>query len=255
MKKSTEAFGGATLLLLSTATLAVVALAASHPTAAAAIGSTELGVLGVPQLVKNFREKAAAARDVSLESTLIWFFVASLLCMTSWIRQSSGWYILMNAAGVAQSAVMLLQINAYARPAGALAKTAAAWTIMLIVGFLALTGVGFSGAGWAYLLFPVAMGLLIVMNVPQIIKNYELYQRQGSAPNGITPLYPIVVVTGSSFHLIAALKFRDSFWAFNSAVSVAQASLILGQILLPDETNAVLGQLVGLKKSWISIWA
>lgn len=253
MKPSNEMPGAATLAALSVAAAGAVALAVTHPTVAAAIGSAELSILGIPQLVKNFRERASA-RDVSLETTLIWFFVAFFLSLVSWIRQSSGWYILINVAGVAESAALLAQINVYARPEGALRKSVLSALGAALAAFLALRGAAFTAATWAYLLFPAAMGLLIVMNVPQVIKNYELYRREASAPK-ITPYYPTLVVTGSFLQLIAALRFGDLFWAFNSLVAVVSASVILGQILLPGSTNLILEPVAELRRPWSSEWA
>lgn len=254
MKQSNEMPDAKTWAVLSIAAAGAAALAVTHPTVAAVIGSAELSVLGIPQLVKNFREPGSA-RDVSLETTLIWFFVAFFLSLVSWIRRSSGWYILLNVAGVVESAALLAQINAYARPGGALRKSALSAIAAAAAGLLALRGLVVAEATWAYLLFTTAMGLLIVMNVPQILKNYELYRREGAAPKGITPYYPALVVTGSFLHLIVATKFGDSFWAFNSLVAVASASLILGQILLPGTTNLILGQVAELRRPWSSEWA
>jgi len=253
MAVNSSSKGPSTAKLAALFVVAVSALgvAAAHPTIAAAIGSAELSFLGVPQLIKNFREKASAARDISLESTLIWLFVAGLLSIVSWIRQSSVWYILMNGSGVVQSTLMLVQINAYAPSARAFRTSAVSASSIVIVGLLALRGKGAAPTAWAYVLFPIAMGLLIVMNLPQILKNYRLFRAQSKAPR-ITPIYPGMVITGSCFHLIAAVSFKDSFWAVNSALSVAQASVLLGQVLLPGKTNTVLGRFAGLRRYLVS---
>ncbi len=253
MKHSNEIPGAAALTILVFLAAAAVLVAVTHPTIAAVIGSAELSVLGIPQLVKNFRERASA-KDVSLETTLIWFFVAFFLSLVSWIRLSSGWYILLNVAGVVESAALLAQVAAYARLEGAIKKCALSAVAAALSGILALGGLLVGRTTWAYLLFPAAMGLLIVMNVPQIIKTYDLYRREGTPPK-ITPLYPALVVSGSFLHLIVAMKLGDSFWAFNSVVAVASASLILGQILLPDTTNLVVGQVVELVRPLRSEWA
>ncbi|MHB2027032.1 MAG: hypothetical protein ACYCPQ_10450 [Elusimicrobiota bacterium] len=254
MKSIDEMPGTMFFAIIAVVTAGVAALAACHPTIAAIIGSAELSVLGVPQLAKNFREPASA-RDVSLETTLIWFFVAFFLSLVSWIRQSSCWYILLNVSGVIESGALLAQIIAYARPAGALSKSALSALGAVAVGFLALRGMAVTQAIWAYLLFPTAMCLLIIMNVPQILKNYDLYRREGLAPKGITPYYPALVVTGSFLHLIAAMRFGDSFWAFNSFIGVGSASIILGQILLPGATNLILARFAEMCRPWSSKWA
>ncbi|TBR25074.1 hypothetical protein EPO15_02820, partial [bacterium] len=91
-----------------------------------------------------------------------------------------------------------------------------------------------------------AMGLLWVLNAPQIRHNYSVWAKEGRVADGIAPLYPALVAGGSLLHLFTALATGDIHWAINAVIGIVTAGIVLGQIYAPKQTNAVLGPLIRL---------
>ncbi|MBI4424340.1 MAG: hypothetical protein HY554_11460 [Elusimicrobia bacterium] len=215
------------------ATLGVV-----YSSVAAALNSAALSLIGLPQILKNFRAKREATKDLSLGQSLIWFAATALLVAAGALKGEGPWFLAANAAGLLQSAVMLGQLIAYNRTPGDLRRTlvsafAALGAIALAVGLL-------PAATAAAATFWTAMGLLLVINWPQIRLNYALYKAEGRIPSGLSPLYPILVWTGSAFGLIAATAASASFWALSSALAILTVSVVLGQLFAPRATNALI---------------
>ncbi|TBR18307.1 hypothetical protein EPO15_15300, partial [bacterium] len=107
------------------AAVAAIPLLIPHAGVVAAIGSAALTVIGIPQIVKNFRGGQATVKDVVLSGNLIWFAAATLLSVVSIGNGASLWWNLANVAGVVESAFVVGQINAYRRDKAELKATAA----------------------------------------------------------------------------------------------------------------------------------
>ncbi|MBI5623357.1 MAG: hypothetical protein HY924_06225 [Elusimicrobia bacterium] len=228
----------------------------------AAAGSITLSVIGIPQIIHNFRAGKEGVKELAIASPLIWFAAATLLTVVSIGQGSSMWWNAANIAGVLESAAVLGQINWYKRDAKALKATLATVGAVLaplpliaMQAFMPLTA-------WVDLAFTAAMGLLWVLNWPQIKQNYRLFKEEGRAPKGIAPLYPALVVAGSAMHLFAALMGGDLRWAMNGVIAIVTAGTVLGQLYAPRAANAAVGPLVklsdkissfagGLRKAWL----
>ena len=105
---------------------------------------------------------------------------------------------------------------------------------------VATSGTLMSPEAWVRLLFGTAMGLLIFINWPQVRKNFLLFGNERRGPRGVASLHPATVILGSLLHLTAALSLGDAFWAVNSTLAVATASVFMSQILFPSLTYALL---------------
>ena len=103
-------------------------------------------------------------------------------------------------------------------------------------------------AVWLNAAFWAAMGLLWVLNWPQIRQNYSIYKSEGRAPKGISPLYPALVMAGSILHLYAAVMGGDVRWAVNASIAILTSGAVLAQIYFPRAANAALGPLVKLSE-------
>ncbi len=231
---------------------AVAAVAVAGPFIAAnvgvvaAAGSVALSVIGIPQIVKNFKTGKEGVKDLAIASPLIWFGAATLLSVVSIGSGASFWWNVANVAGVIESAAVVGQINWHKRDkkelkATALTAAAAIGVLPLIAG-----AVFMPVSAWLSASFAVAMGLLWVLNWPQIRQNYKIFEKEGRAPQGIAPMYPALVIAGSLLHLYAALMGGDLRWAINAAIGILTASIVLAQIYAPATTNKVIGPLVRL---------
>ncbi|MEK7743760.1 MAG: hypothetical protein AAB578_05180, partial [Elusimicrobiota bacterium] len=200
----------------------------------------------IPQIISNFKTGKEGVKDLVLASPLIWFAAATLLSVVSIGQGSSLWWNVANLAGVAESAVVVGQINYYKRDAKALKATAltalsvlAPIPLIAAQAFMPLTA-------WVSVAFTAAMALLWVLNWPQIKQNYKLFKEEGRPPKGIAPLYPALVVAGSLMHLFGALVGMDLRWAMNAAIAILTAGTVLGQVYAPKAANAVVSPLVRL---------
>ncbi|MEK7747108.1 MAG: hypothetical protein AAB576_10605, partial [Elusimicrobiota bacterium] len=225
---------------------AALPLLAPYASAVAAAGSITLSVIGIPQIISNFKTGKEGVKDLVLASPLIWFAAATLLSVVSIGQGSSLWWNVANLAGVAESAVVVGQINYYKRDAKALKATAltalsvlAPIPLIAAQAFMPLTA-------WVSVAFTAAMALLWVLNWPQIKQNYKLFKEEGRPPKGIAPLYPALVVAGSLMHLFGALVGMDLRWAMNAAIAILTAGTVLGQVYAPKAANAVVSPLVRL---------
>lgn len=231
---------------------AVAAVAALGPLLAAnvgvvaAAGSVALSVIGIPQIWKNFKGGKDSVRDLAIASPLIWFGAATLLSVVSIGSGASFWWNVANIAGVIESGAVVGQINWHKRDkkelkATALTAAAALGVLPLIAGavFMPLSA-------WLTASFAAAMGLLWVLNWPQIRQNFKIFEKEGRAPQGIAPMYPALVIAGSLLHLYAALMGGDLRWSINAAIGILTASIVLAQIYAPKTTNRIIGPLVRL---------
>ncbi|TPW19043.1 MAG: Uridine kinase, partial [Elusimicrobia bacterium] len=214
-----------------------------------------LTVIGIPQIVKNFRGGKATVKDLVLSGNLIWFGAATLLSVVSIGNGASLWWNLANVAGVLESAIVVGQINAYKRDKAEMKATA-----LTAVGAASLVGLIAAQAfmplkAWLDLSFTGAMGLLWVLNAPQIRHNHQVWLKEGRVADGIAPLYPILVTVGSLLHLFTALVTGDVRWAINAVIGIATASIVLGQIYAPKTTNALLRPVIRLIESVLSRFA
>lgn len=221
--------------------VAALPLLAGHAAAVAAAGSLTLCVIGIPQIVKNFKSSREDKKDLAIASPLIWFAAAVLLSAVSIGQGSSMFWNAVNLAGVAESAVVVGQLNAAKRDAGAMKATVL--TALAALAPVALLATGVLGLN---AVFAAAMALLWVLNWPQIRQNARLFKEEGRAPKGIAPAYPALVTLGSAMHLYAALMGGDVRWALNAVIAIVTAGMVLGQIYFPRAANAALGPLVEL---------
>ena len=226
--------------------LAALPLLIAHIGTVAAVGSVVLSVIGIPQIVKNFKAGREGAKDLSLASPLIWFAAAVLLSVVSIGQGASLAWNIANLAGVIESGIVVAQLNAYKRDPKALKATLLTAAAVLAPIPLIAMGVFMPLSAWVGASFAVAMGLLWILNWPQIRANYKLWKAEGRPPKGIAPLYPGLLILGSWMHLLAAFVGGDVRWAMNAIVAIVTASVVLGQLYFPKATNAFVGPLVRL---------
>ncbi|MBI4679603.1 MAG: hypothetical protein HY748_18690 [Elusimicrobia bacterium] len=219
----------------------------------AAAGSVTLSVIGIPQIIHNFKAGKEGVKDLAIASPLIWFAAAVLLSVVSIGQGSSVWWNVANLAGVLESAMVVGQINWFKRDSKALKATlATAAAVLAPLPLIALQAF-MPLKAWVDLAFTGAMGLLWVLNWPQLKQNYKLFKEEGRPPKGIAPLYPALVVAGSALHLFAALAGMDLRWAMNGIIAIVTAGMVLGQIYAPRLANAVVGPLVRLSDRVFSL--
>ncbi len=233
-----------------------IALAAAVPAAyfllphAAVVGiagSIVLSAIGIPQIISNFKGGREGVKDLAIASPLIWFAAATLLSVVS-IGSGAGMaWNAANLAGVVESAIVVGQINAYKRDKADLKATALTAAAVLAPVALIAAGAFMPLKAWVDLSFTAAMGLLWVLNWPQIRRNYRLWSEEGRPPKGIAPLYPGLVAGGSLLHLFAAIATHDPRWAMNAAIAIATAGAVLAQIYAPKLANAVIAYPVKLQ--------
>lgn len=226
---------------------AAVPLLVPHAAIVGAIGSVALTLIGIPQIVRNFKTGREGVKDLAIASPLIWFAAASFLSIASIGRGSSLAWNAANVAGVVESAAVLAQINAYRRDKADLKATLATLAAVAAPLPLILTQALMPLTAWADLAFTAAMGLLWVLNWPQIRRNYQLYKAEGRAPTGIAPAYPALVAGGSLLHLFTALVGMDLRWALNAIIGIVTTVAVLAQIYAPKTANALIGPLVRLQ--------
>lgn len=226
---------------------AALPLLVPHAGLVAAAGSVILSLIGIPQIVRNFRGGREGVKDLVVASPLIWFAAATLLSVASIGRGSSVWWNAANVAGVLESAIVVGQINAYKRDKKDLKATLAVAAAVLAPLPLIAAQALMPLTAWADLSFTAAMGLLWVLNWPQIRRNYQLYKAEGRAPTGIAPLYPALVIAGSLLHLFAAAVGLDLRWAVNAIIAIVTAGAVLAQVYAPRAANAVVGPLARLQ--------
>lgn len=240
--------------VLTRAGVAVGALAAiagatalvPHAAIVGAIGSIVLSVIGLPQIYKNFKNPQGV-KDLVLASPLMWFAAATLLSVVSIGNGASMAWNVANLAGVAESAIVIGQINAQKKDKKDLKATLlTAAAVLAPIPLIALQ-VFMPLKAWVDLAFTAAMGLLWVLNWPQIRQNYKLFEKEGRAPQGIAPAYPALVAGGSLLHLFTALTLGDTRWMMNAIIAIVTAGTVLAQIYSPKAANAMVGPLVKLQ--------
>lgn len=216
----------------------------THVAAAAMAGTVMLTVIGIPQIVKNFREGPKATKDLALDGYLIWFAAAVLLTAASLLRDANGWWVASNIAGVAESLLVILQINSHRNDPALMKKTFKAVAVLGLALTPLMFGLLLGTGAWASAAFAAAMGFLLVLNWPQIKQNYLAYRRSGTAPAGLAWGYPALVAGGSALSLIPALAAGDVFWMLNSLAGILTTLIVLGQIFLPKHANGLLGRVI-----------
>lgn len=221
-------------------------LLAANVGVVAAAGSVALSVIGIPQIWKNFKGGKDGVKDLAIASPLIWFAAATLLSVVSIGSGASLWWNLANVAGVVESGAVVGQINWHKRDRKELKATALTALAVLAPLPLIATATFMPLSAWLTASFTAAMGLLWVLNWPQIRRNVKIFQAEGRAPQGIAPLYPALVVAGSLLHLYAALMGGDVRWAVNAAIGILTAAIVLAQIYAPKSANALIGPVVRL---------
>ena len=233
-----------------TSGLTVAALAAAAPILAAnvgtvaAVGSVILSALGIPWIINNARTGRAAAKDVVLAGPLMWFAAASLLSLVSIGNGSALAWQLANLAGVAESAVVVGQLNYFKRDAKSLKATALTAAAVAAGVALIATQAAVPLAIGLKVAFSASMVLLGALDAPQIRNNYNIYKAEGRAPQNLPIASKLLLIGGSLMHLFAAVMGGDMAWALNAAIAVTMGSAILAQVYMPRAANAVLGPLV-----------
>ena len=217
-----------------------------HVGLVAAAGSVTLSLLGIPQIIKNFKAGREGTKDVVLAGPLMWFAAASLLSLVSIANGSSFWWNVANLAGVAESATVVAQLDYYKKDPQALKATFLTLAaVALPIALLASQALMPLSAG-VNAAFTVAMSILWVLDAPQIRQNYHIFKAEGRAPRGISPAFKGLLIGGSLMHLFAALMGGDLRWALNATIAITMGATVLAQMYLPRAANAVLGPLVRL---------
>ncbi|MBI5597591.1 MAG: hypothetical protein HY928_15990 [Elusimicrobia bacterium] len=224
-----------------------------HAGIVAALGSAALTVIGIPQIVKNFKGGKATVKDLVIASPLIWFGAATLLSVVSIGQGASIWWNLANVAGVLESAIVIGQINWYKRDKAEMKASALTVAASLAPLPLIATQALMPLKAWLDLSFTGAMGLLWVLNFPQIRHNFRVWETEKRVAEGVAPLYPALVAGGSLLHLFTALVTGDLRWAMNAGIGILTAGIVLGQIYAPRVTNALVGPIVRLVDKVLSL--
>ncbi|MDP3542919.1 MAG: nucleoside monophosphate kinase [Elusimicrobiota bacterium] len=225
---------------------AALPLLSPHVAVVAAAGSVALSVIGLPQIWKNYKGGKDSVKDLAIASPLIWFAAATLLSVVSIGSGASLWWNLANVAGVIESGVVVGQINWHKRDRKELKATALTALAVLAPLPLIAGAIFMPLSAWLTASFTAAMGLLWVLNWPQIRRNFKIFEKEGRAPQGIAPMYPALVVAGSLLHLYAAVMGGDIRWAVNAAIGILTATIVLSQIYGPKAANSLIGPLVRL---------
>jgi len=227
------------------AVAAAIPLLSAHAAVVAAAGSVALSLIGIPQIVKNHRSPESM-KDLAIAGPLIWFAAAGLLSVVSIGSGSSFWWNAANVAGAVEAGIILAQINRHKRDPGEFKATAlTVGAVIALVPMVALHAL-MPLSTWLSASFATAMGLLAVLNWPQIRRNDAIFRAEGRGPRGIAPLYPALVVGGSLLHLYTAVLGGDVRWAVNSAFGIFTTALVLAQIYAPRAAHAFLGPVVRL---------
>ena len=97
---------------------------------------------------------------------------------------ASLWWNVANVAGVIESAAVVGQINWHKRDAKELKATAL--TALAVLAPLPLIAMAafMPLSAWLTASFTAAMGLLWVLNWPQIRQNFKIFEKEGRAPQG-----------------------------------------------------------------------
>ncbi len=234
-------------LLLAAALGSAITFAApwlwGSPQVAAIGGTVMLSAIGLPQIYKNFRQGAKGTKDLAIKSYLIWFAASVFLTIASVLQGSSFWWIAANVAGVVESLAVILQLNFHKKGKEALKSLLSAAAPLSLLIPISL-GLWLAPAAWASVAFFSAMALLLVLNMPQILQNFTLYEKEGRAPEGLAPLYPALVVLGSLLHLFVAATSGDLFWMINGVLAITTAGIVLLQIYAPLLINPLLGPFI-----------
>lgn len=213
-----------------------------HPVSALGVaGSTVLSAAGIPQIVKNFKWKSLATKDLSLKAGLIWAAASALFLGLSLIKHSSPFWVASNLSGLLESSVFISQILLYNHKGvrGALSALSVA-----LVSLAAVLG----GISFPSVLFGAALGLLTVLNVPQIAANFKLYRAERKSPEGLSPLLSVLVIAGSALSLVVAATQGNIYWILTNAVSILMSALVLGQIYAPGPVNSILSKALFLRQ-------
>ena len=213
-----------------------------HPVSAlGAAGATVLSAAGIPQILKNFRWKSAATKDLSLKAGLIWAAASALLLGLSLIKHASPFWVASNLSGLLESSVLISQILLYNHKGvrGALsALSVALGSLAAVIG----------GISFPSVLFGTALGLLMVLNVPQIVANFKLYRAERKPPEGLSPLLSVLVIVGSALSLVVAATQGNIDWVLINLVSILMSALMLGQIYAPGPVNSALSKTLFLRQ-------
>ena len=213
-----------------------------HPmTVLGTAGTVLLSSIGIPQIVKNFKLKAAATKDLSFQGGLIWAAASALFLALSLIKHSSPFWISSNLAGLLESSVLVSQILLYS-PRG----------VQGLLSALSVAGATsvaiFAGIAFPGFLFWTSMTLLTILNIPQIAANFKLYRKTQKAPEGLSPLLSMLVVAGSALSLVVALAQGNFYWILPNLTSIVMSAMILAQIYFPKYANSILARTLFLRR-------
>ena len=210
----------------------------SHAAAAVVFAGVILTSIGIPQILKNFKEGLSGTKGLAIDGFVIWLGAAVFLSAASFIRHDALGWIGANIAGGLEALVVMLQINAHRRDAAFTRRTIALTAALVVAPSLAVLALaGASATAFYYLALP----FLFAINFPQIRQNYRTYVKEGKAPTGIAWKYPALVALGSVINLIPAFAGHNFLWVASSGISIVTAVTVLGQIFAPEQTNAMLG--------------
>jgi len=233
----------------------------ANPAFVGAAGSVLLGGIGIPQIVKNFREGSKAVKDIPIGWPMMWFVASVLFSAVSIGQGASIWWNSVNVAGVLESGTVLAQINYHRRDRaemraslltvlGALAPL----PLMAMQVFMPLTS-------WLQLALTGAIYLCWVMNWPQIKAYNSAFRKDGSRPEGLTPYTPALVAVGSLLHLYAALMSGNLNWAMNAIVAILGTGIVVAQYYFPRAANVLVtpaaklvdGVSSALRRGWLAL--
>ncbi len=207
-----------------------------HPMAVLGMAGTSLlSAVAIPQIVKNFKLKALATKNLSLMTNLGWAAVSALFLALSLIKHSSPFWVSSNLAGLLENSVLVSQILMYNQKGmrGALGVLPVAAVTAAAI---------FGGISFPTVLFGAAIGLLTVSSIPQIVANFKLYRAEGKSPEGLSPLLPALALAGSILSLAVAVSQGNIYWILTNSVAIVMSALILAQIYAPGRANSILAK-------------
>ncbi|HVC08312.1 MAG TPA: hypothetical protein VNH15_00045 [Elusimicrobiota bacterium] len=230
--------------LISTGLLLIIGLpqiVEDFPAATLQKLNRALAFAHLPRIPANPAQGEQAAEAVSTGTNFIWTTLSFSL-LSAGILTNTSWWIASNSFSVIKRLVIGGQINYYRRSPKLWLQSG-----LVLAGGLGLLALGFfpiyfSAKIWASAITTGAIGLLIFINLPQIKKDYRLYQAPEPQLPNRSKADSVMLVLAAIFGLIAASAVSNYDWAAINVISLATALVMTGQLFLPKQTNAILGK-------------
>ncbi|HVA66299.1 MAG TPA: hypothetical protein VNK24_05170 [Elusimicrobiota bacterium] len=200
-----------------------------------------LAVLRLPRIPENPAQGEKAAEAVSTGTNFIWTTLSFSL-LSAGILTHTGWWVASQSFSILKRLVIGAQIASYRRSPKFWAQSG-----LVVAGGVGLLALGFfpfyfAAKTWASIITTSSIGLLVFINLPQIKKDYLLYNAPEPQLPNRSKADSVMLALAAIFGLIAATAAANPQWAIINIVSMATALVMTGQLFLPKQTNAILGK-------------